>query len=387
LVLEPSARTADEPKLGDTNSKIAAMVKLITKYGPQINRIARELGIHKETARYWYREKLLKKGYAVQAVPSHEKLGLRRVVAVAEFSELFRPYADAILMAMSELSYLGSFMKTLPDDLYSIQASVPSEYSNDWIKFMYALKQRGLFSSIQAVPFEWVRVVPMRSDMYDFENDAWQYDWTSKPQRGSGSSNFVAPARSKFDFVDLGLIKQLQIDPNASLLEISEKLKVNYKTLTWHYRTHLSGKGLLKGYSINWAGTRYDPKIGKALHRKHRYMWLELVVNGVTESEQMNLMANISRLPFVWLEAGGQNYFAQIAFPMETMTEALGFVKEVVSPVREKASWHFMDQANALRFSISTELYDQQNKRWTFNQAELLSKFDRLVLEIKGMAS
>jgi len=97
LVLEPKARAADKPNLGDTNSKIAAMVKLITKDGPQINQVARELRVHKETARYWYKEKLLKKGYTVQAVPNHEKLGLRRVIAIGEFSQAFRPYADAIL--------------------------------------------------------------------------------------------------------------------------------------------------------------------------------------------------------------------------------------------------------------------------------------------------
>jgi DNA-binding Lrp family transcriptional regulator len=387
VVLEPRARTTVKTELDDVNSKIAVMVKLITREGPQINRIARELQIHKETARYWYKEKLLKKGYTVQAVPNHEKLGLKRVVALAEFSDQFKPYADAILMAMSELCYLNSFAKALPDELYSIQASVPKEYSRDWIEFMYALKQRGLFSSIQAALFDWVRVVPMRSDMYDFENDSWQYDWMARPKADSESPNITSSARSKFDPIDLGLVKALQIDSGASLLEISEKLQVNYKTLTWHYRTHLVGNGLLKGYSVNWAGTRYDPKIGKALHRKHKYMWLELLVSSVTESERMELMANISRLPFVWLEAGGQNYFAQIAFPMETMTEALGFVKEIVSPLRQKAVWHFMDQANALRFSIPTELYDHENKKWKFDRAGLLSKFDRLVLEIKGMAS
>ena len=117
-------------------------------------------------------------------------------------------------------------------------------------------------------------------------------------------------------------------------------------------------------------------------------MWLELVVSDVTESERIELMANISRLPFVWLEAGGQNYFAQIAFPMETLTEALEFVKEIVAPIRQKSSWHFMDQAKALRFSIPIELYDQQTKKWgQFDKVELLAKFDRLVLEINGMAS
>jgi hypothetical protein len=116
-------------------------------------------------------------------------------------------------------------------------------------------------------------------------------------------------------------------------------------------------------------------------------MWLELLVTGVTETERIALMAKINQLPFVWFEAGGQNYFAQIAFPMETMTEGLSFVKEVTSTIKQKASWHFMDQSNALRFSIMPSLYDAGTKSWRFNKADLLSRFDRLVLEIKGMTS
>ena len=227
----------------------------------------------------------------------------------------------------------------------------------------------------------------MRSEMYDFENDSWQYDWASKSRVDRESSDFTPSGRSKFDLVDLNLIKQFQIDPDSSLLEAGDRLKVNYKTLTWHYRTHLVGNGLLKGYSINWAGTRYDPKLERAMHRRHRYMWLELLVTDLTETERMGLMAKVNQLPFIWFEAGGRSYFAQIAFPMETMTEALSFVKDVTQPVRQKATWHFMDQANALRFSITPGLYDQESKKWKFNQADLLSRFDRLVLEIKGMTS
>jgi DNA-binding Lrp family transcriptional regulator len=386
LVLEPKARTAAKATFEDTNSKIAAMVRLLAKYGPQINRIGRELGIHKETVRYWYRG-LLKKGYKFQAIPNHERLGLRRVVALAEFSEIFKPYADAILMAMSELCYLTSFAKTLPEDLYSIHANVPREQVGDWIKFMYDLKGRGLFNSINPISFEWGRVVPMRTEMYDFENDLWQYDWSSKPVVGLGSSDLTPAAKWKFDSVDLDLIKQLQINPNASLMETGGKLKINYKTLTWHYRNHVVGNALLNGYSVSWAGTGYDQMLEKAMHRRHRYMWLELLVTNVTETERIELMARISQLPFVWFEAGGRNYFAQIAFPMETMTEALSFIKNVTSPVRQKAIWHFMDQANALRFSITPNQYNETSRNWQFDRKELVGKFDRLVLEIKGMTS
>ena len=387
MVLEPSARSRVTSRQNDTNSKIAEMVKLIAKYGPQINRVARELRIHKETARYWYKEKLLKKGYTIQAVPNHERLGLKRVVVLAEFSNEFKPYADAILMAMSELSYLNSFMKTLPEDFYSIQASVPTEQTGKWIEFMHALKRRGLFSSIQTASFDWVRVVPMRSELYDFEGDAWQYDWTSKPKGEPGSPGAIQYGKSKLDPIDLGIIKQMQLNPDTSLVDAHEKLQVNYKTLTWHYRTHVVGNNLLKGYLVNWAGTRYDPKLEKALHRRHKYMWGELLVKDVTESERLGLMANISRLPFVWLEAGGQNYFAQIAFPTETLAEALAFLKEITSSIRERATWHFTDQTNALRFTIVPSLYDAATKKWRFDQLEILSRFDKLVLEIKGMTS
>jgi hypothetical protein len=362
------------------------MVKLLTMYGPQINRIARELQVHKETARYWYR-KLLKKGFTLTAVPNYEKLGLVRVVVLAEFSESFSPYADAILMAMSELCYLSSFAKALTEDSYSIQANVPREHVIAWVQFMQALKQRGLFNSVQVATFEWVWVVPMRSEMFDFDDYSWQYDWTSKPKVEIDSSGFTPSVKGKFDITDLHLIEQLQIDPDASLFETSERLHMNYKTLNWHSRVHLLGNGLLKGYLVNWAGTRYDPKLEKALHRRHRYMWIELLVSNITESERMELMAKVNRLPFVWLEAGGQNYFAQIAFPVEMMTEALGFVRDVTSPVRQKAVWRFMDQANALRFSMTPSLYDQESRKWKFNQAELLGKFDKLVLEIKGTTS
>jgi DNA-binding Lrp family transcriptional regulator len=362
------------------------MVKLLAKYGPEINMISRELGVHKETVRYWYRG-LLKKGYKLQAVPNHERLGLRRVVALAEFSEPFKPYADAILMAMSELCYLTSFAKTLPEDMYSIHANVPQEQVGDWIKFMNDLKGRGLFDYVLPVPFEWGRVVQMRSEIYDFENDVWQYDWASKPPMEAGSSILAPVAKSKFDPIDLDLVKQLQIDPNASLIEIGEKLKINYKTLTWHYRNHVVDNALLKGYSVNWAGTGYDPKLEKAMHRRHRYMWLELLVTNLTETERIELMARVNQLPFVWFEAGGRNYFAQIAFPMETMTEALSFIKNATLPVRQKAVWHFMDQANALRFSITPSLYDQETGKWKFDRKELLGKFDMLVLEIKGTTS
>ena len=43
-----------------------------------------------------------------------------------------------------------------------------------------------------------------------------------------------------------------------------------------------------------------------------------------------------------------------------------------------------MDQTNALRFTIVPKLYNSEAKKWKFDKPELLGRFDKLVLEIKG---
>ncbi|HEY6282801.1 MAG TPA: hypothetical protein VIW22_02645, partial [Nitrososphaerales archaeon] len=73
------------------------MVKLLTELGPDVPEISRRLGQFKESVRYRYKEKILNKGFAVQAAVDHERLGLKRVMLVADFSETYKNYAAAIL--------------------------------------------------------------------------------------------------------------------------------------------------------------------------------------------------------------------------------------------------------------------------------------------------
>ena len=95
---------------------MAEMVRLITERGPRIDQISRAMGVYKETLRFWYRN-LLKDGFTVQAAPNYEKLGMKRVVMVVELGDMFESYADALMYALGDLSYVVSFAKTLPDGL------------------------------------------------------------------------------------------------------------------------------------------------------------------------------------------------------------------------------------------------------------------------------
>jgi DNA-binding Lrp family transcriptional regulator len=358
------------------------MVKLITEIGPRIPEIARRLQRHKETVRYWYKE-LMKSGFLVQASVNHESLGLRRVVLVVDFADEFKQYSDAILAAMHELCYIHSYAKTLPEATYIINASVPKELTNQWVELMRTLKERGLFTKVDSYTFDWNRNIPMRAEHYDFDHSRWDFDWTNRLSH-DGTEILEPQGEQDFDGLDLGIIEHLEVDATSSLTEIQESLKVNYKTLNWHYRNHIAKRHLIRGYRINWAGNYYDTQSERPMHKQHKYAWIELLVRDVTEKEKLDLMSKTSELPFAWLESRGRNYHVQFAFPIEMMTEAMQFVEEMIAPVRTRTKWFLLDQTNALRFTINPRLYDEQTKGWKFPQPELIERFDKLIVHVKN---
>ena len=366
----------------DTNTRTAQLVKLISEIGPDIPEISRRLGQFKESVRYRYKEKVLEKGFGVQASLNHEKLGLRRVVLVMDLAPDYKTYAHAILSAMNELCYIVYFEKRMLTDDYLATASVPAELVGAFVSFMAKLREKGVFRSVESVPFDWFRTIPMRTECYDFDTGRWDFDWSS-PLKISDEAASLPSGQVKFDYVDLLILKELQIDATRSFVEIAAKLKMNYKMLDWHYKTHVLQRGLVSGYYLRWMGTNYSSELERALHRKHRYQHISLLARGLLSAERMELMTKLHGVPFLWSEmVGKSDYYAEFYFPTEHIAEALQFLTQSVSKIKERFSVMMMDQAEALSFTISYQLFDKENKKWTFNEPMLLSRFDRLVAQI-----
>lgn len=375
--------TIAKPKPANVNARTIQLVKLLTEVGPDVPEISRRLGQFKESVRYRYKEKILNRGFAVQAKVDHEKLGLRRVIVVLDFAEDYRKFSQSILASMNELCYLVSFAKTMPGGYYVASFSAPRGLIDQLKSFLAAMKEKGMLSRLDVVDFDWMRVVPMKSEFYDFDTGRWDFDWTAKATSDFGSAQYMPSSPTKFDYVDLLIIKELQMDANKSLKEISDKLKVNYKKLAWHYTTHVMARRLLSGYSVNWMGTRYDYGIEKALHRQHQYFAVDLMVHGVTEYETMALRQAVDRLPFLWSEAVGVNYFCEFAFPVDFVVEGLQYLTDTISAVKERAEIYVVDQSNAASFTISYSRFDQALKKWSFDLKDLINRFEALIVEIK----
>ena len=366
----------------NTSARTAELVNLISVIGPDIPEIARQLDQFKESVRYRYKEKVLSKGFAVHALPNHEKLGLRRVVLILDFNSLYAAYANSILTAMNELCYVVYFEKRMFHGDFVVEASVPSEHVRDFRDLMMKLQEKGLFKSLQVYEFDWFRAVPMKAESYDFDTGRWDFNW-SAGLKLSGDAGYRPSNKVKFDKYDLLILKELQTDATRSFVDVATKLKENYKKLAWHYKTHVLERGLINGYSLRWMGTSYSTLLEKALHRKHRYQHLALLGTHLTEMERIQLMAKSNGVPFLWNEMVGKNeYCAHFYFPTEYITEAYQYLTDAISGAKDRVSVMPLDQTEALSFTVSYQLFDERKKEWTLNSGELLDRFSGLIAKI-----
>jgi len=255
---------------------------------------------------------------------------------------------------------------------------------------MDTLRDQGVFKSIESYAFDWVRNIPMDGAFYDFESGNWEFDLGSVTSRSTAFVEPTASRKIKFDRIDLLVAKELQADAARETQEIQRAIKerdnvdINYKTLCWHLDEHVKVSGIVKGYKINWMGTRWDPVTEKVRHRSHSYMIFDVLVKRPTPEEKLMLMRAFNRLPLMWGEAAGEDYFAELAIPSEMILEGLQYLQRLTDSVSGKTSYFMIDQRNAAGFTFSYNLFSEEAKAWTFNKIDLLNKFKALEIQVKG---
>jgi DNA-binding Lrp family transcriptional regulator len=363
------------------------LVNEISRIGPDIPEIARRLGRKPQSVRYLYKK--LQNRFAIQGVLNHECVGLRRIILQLKFRDEYADYVKPLMFAMNELSYVVSYSKIVGDDSYIVHASVPKEYVDEFLAFIESLRKMTILTDVESYTFDWFCNIPMRADYFDFAFGRWNFDMSSLPpsQFESDLQNLHLETLH-FDRIDLLIAKELQIDGTRKLKEIQEAIKerdgldIEYKTLGWHLKAHVNRKRMFKGYRINWMGTASDPVTGRVGLRRHAYTAAELLVRGPSDRERRILREHFSRLPVLWSEASGKDYYAQIAIPNEMIVEGLQFISEVMHPIMSKSKFSLIDPKIAVGFTFSYNLFNEETHEWVFNGEELLTKFVALKAEI-----
>jgi hypothetical protein len=230
----------------------------------------------------------------------------------------------------------------------------------------------------------------MPVELFDFKKWRWKSDWTVMPDR-EPLEDFVPPNRVPYDETDLLIIQDLQfrmgeVPHDYMLSHISRRLKMNLGKFMWHWREHIQKQELITMYRLHWNGSTYDR--GTQIQRKktHTMAFLQLFVKDVSRGELAYLRERVRSVPYFYVETFGNDYYAEFAFPAESLVEAHRFLDDIVSK-------NFFGRAQvftiseALTYSIIPRLYDQQKRKWKLDEADLIGRFENLVLTLKHVGT
>jgi len=185
----------------------------------------------------------------------------------------------------------------------------------------------------------------------------------------------------KYDRVDLLILKELEKDAGRTLVKMVSNLNVSLNALEFHHREHVDARGLIKGYRLIWQGTHYDLEQQRAVSRRD-YLELTILLEGGTRDEVSELFMMLNSIPFLWSEAYGEAYCAEIFVPTYEFAGLLAYLDKFVSKVGEKLRIFMMDQNQAVRFVISYDLFDAESKKWRLDSRSVMRAMRRFAPSI-----
>ena len=89
-------------------------------------------------------------------------------------------------------------------------------------------------------------------------------------------------------------------------------------------------------------------------------------------------MLLLNSMPFLWSEAYGSAYCAEVFIPNYAYIGFLEYIDGFANTVGEKLRIFVMDQSHALRFVIQYDLFDGVSRKWLLDERAVLNALGSL---------
>lgn len=346
-------------------SRVAEILSEVETIGPNLAEVARRLGKPKESVTYAFRTNIEKNGYRIQARTNRGAVGLRDVAILADLAPEYATRA-ADLFDHTDKWYLNGFNMTIPDGRFFMLFTLPDRNYDEFPKLVEAMQRVGLITKVhRTLHFENRKHRAMHADTFDFKRARWEFDWS---QLRSEPAPEMQPrsARQEVDLIDVKMLGNFFVDASWPINDIAKRIGISSKT-AYRHAQHIQERNLIQSYGVNWLKTHMHDDLVTAHTPKHKYVFTNVNVLGVSSSELAWLREKMNTLPFLWIEYTGQDYAAELAVPLELMVETMSYFREVLEPVADRANTYMTDAAAARAYALPWKVFDDSRGDWTFD--------------------
>jgi hypothetical protein len=354
---------------GALGADISRLVEAINRVGIQnVSLLSRMTGMPIETIRYVLKKRFPEFGLTVAMLVDYERLGLERYFTMLRFSADAANHASEVLERLSKVGFLTYRSSVVLDPQQMAIFAVPVSVGDEFHAFLKELVEARILENIRTERLEWTRHPELKSRYYDFKSGNWIINWSKIDAEGepppAPSRGYEPSAEPDIDLIDSLLIKELEVDSWRSLSDIARKLRINERTLRWHYRKHVAGA--ISSYYVRWQPVATD--------ELKKEIGLVCEFDGLSGSQLRRLRLLFNNFPFTWYEAGRKEgyYQAHSAIPTDHLLDSLRFLSANLVNIVSNWRTYSLDLATSYWYTIPYENFDDKRK-WVFDRENALS--------------
>jgi DNA-binding Lrp family transcriptional regulator len=337
------------------------------------NQISREMPIPYQTLRD--RMKGLKEdGMRILALPDVEKIGLERVRGSFRLSKAHVNEIKSFFAGLHESAGLRTYARLLLNYFFECEFLIPKGSIGELANFLNKLEEMGYIEDPKINSLLWKDFLRLKTEFYDYSKKEWGINFSAL---SSDPSSFEIPKNSepvRFDYCDLLMIKELELDSWIKSIEIAKNIGLAFGDTIYHLNNHVFARKLIKGFRLRWDGTR-------EAWLKHSIVLANITFPQISDDDLRHAISVLVSTPFVWshMRTEDGSYLAELAFPIAQFPDILQQISSKLVQLGLAPELSLKDWSCMSSFTIPYLLYDRERSRWEFSAENALEGTLQLV--------
>ncbi|HVC26816.1 MAG TPA: hypothetical protein VND40_01520 [Nitrososphaerales archaeon] len=358
---------------------LTRLIEAINRVGIQnVSLLSRMTGMPTETIRYTMKKRFPNLGLTVRTPLNHSALGLERYFITLQLSKSAAKSGATILEALASNAFMNYRCQAPVERRLLTYFSVPALLADEFRAFLDTLVRDDVLADYTCERLEWSRHPELRSEYYDFGKGEWSIDWEkvkrhreAPPAPNENKEPSISP---EIDSIDTLIIKELETDSWRNIAEIARKLKLNERTVRWHYRKHVAD--IAQSSFVNWIPVTPND-FRKSIGLIHEF-------GSISKERLAKLRLIFNNFPFAWYEAGRKDGYYQVnsAFPADYFMDSLRYLNAGLGDIVDSWKTWTVDLSTSYAYTIQYQNFDDKNG-WFFNKDAALKAVLPQKLKIK----